>query len=405
MSVYWYRAKKGPQKVIEDSIEADSEREAIEKISRLGYVPVRIERRQHPTRAVSSDGSKITGRVRSREITIFSRQLASLIKSGVTILSALNIISEQSENPALKRILNDIHDQIREGSIFSAALARYPQVFSALYVAMIRAGEDSATLPEVLLKITDYRLKQEEMVSKIRMAMAYPILMAIIGISTIIFMFTFVMPRLMQIFINMEQALPLPTLILISLSEGLRQWGGWIVLVLAIAAIIVKQQLKTKAGRLSLSIIKLRMPLIGRFVLKAELARFSRTLSLLVRSSIPILKAIDIAIPVLDNEIIKNQLRHSYEELEQGGSFGASLKDSKLFPIFMSNLIKVGEESGNLDGALSEVADSYERDTDEAIRIMGNLLEPLMILLMGLIVGFIVVAMLLPIFEINVMAG
>ena len=405
MTVYKYRAKKGPRDIIEDTLQAQSEKEAIEKISQLGYIPIRIDKQEETSSSQGVLKTKSAGRIISREITVFSRQLASLIKSGVTILSALNIIAEQSENPNLRTVLNNIHDEIREGTIFSAALAKYPGVFSSLYVAMIRAGEDSGTLPEVLLKITDYRVKQEEMVSKIRMAMAYPILMAIVGISTVIFMLTFVMPRLMDIFMNMEQALPLPTRLLISLSDGLRQWGGWIILVLALAILIFRRQVKTRAGKLSLSVFKLRMPIMGNFVLKAELARFSRTLALLIKSSIPILKAIDIAIPVLDNEVIKNQLRTSYQELEQGGSFGESLKSSKIFPIFMSNLITVGEESGNLDGALSEIANSYERDTDEAIRIMGNLLEPLMILVMGLIVGFIVVAMLLPIFEINVMAG
>jgi len=228
--------------------------------------------------------------------------------------------------------------------------------------------------------------------------------MAIVGLATVVFMLTFVMPRLMRIFVNLGEKLPLPTRILISISQGLRQWWFWIILILAIIILLIRRQAKTKMGKLSLSIFKLHLPILGNFILKAELSRFSRTLELLIKNGIPILKAIDIAIPVLDNEVIKNQLRQSYKQLEQGGSFGRSLKNSKVFPLFMSNLITVGEESGKLDEALAEVASSYERDTDEAMRIMTSLLEPLMILGMGLIVGFIVVAMLLPIFEINVMA-
>ena len=235
MAIYKYRAKKGPQEIIEDSLEAQSEKEAVEKISRLGYIPVHIEKQEKTDSQEQIFETKTAGRIKSSEITIFSRQLASLIKSGVTILSALKIICEQSENPNLKAVIDDIHDTIREGSFFSLALAKYPQVFSSLYVAMIRAGEDSATLPQALLEITHYRVKQEEIVSKIRMAMAYPILMAIIGVATVIFMLTFVMPRLMQIFINMEQALPIPTQVLIYLSDSLRQWGGWIILILVIA--------------------------------------------------------------------------------------------------------------------------------------------------------------------------
>jgi len=205
-------------------------------------------------------------------------------------------------------------------------------------------------------------------------------------------------------YMNLGQDLPLPTQMLISISAGLKQKGLLSLLGLSIAIAIMNRQLKTRAGRLSWSIFTLRLPLLGKFILKAELARFSRTLELLLENGITILKAIDISIPVLDNEMLKNQLKESYKSLEQGGSFGRSLKNSKFFPAFMSNLIIVGEESGKLYDALREVADSYECDTDEAMKIMGSLLEPLMILGMGLIVGFMVIAMLLPIFELNVMA-
>jgi type II secretory pathway component PulF len=404
MPTYRYRAKKGPQEIIESKIQAQSETEAIEKINQIGLIPIRIEE-EHPTAsAKTSYWSKPKGKVPSREITIFSRELASLLKSGVPILAALNIISEQSESIHLKNTLRIIHDAVKDGSTFSAVLSMHPNIFSPLYVAMIRSGEDSGALAEVLLRIAGYRAKQEEMISRFRMALAYPVLMAIVGLGTVIFMLTFVMPRLMKVFINLGQDLPLPTKILIFTSNGLRQWGFWIILILALIILILRRQMRTKAGRIPLSLLKLHLPLYGKFTLKAELARFSRTLELLIKNGIPILQAINIAIPVLENEIIKNQLKQSYKELEQGGSLGRSLRNSRLFPLFMTNLIIVGEESGNLDEALSEIAGSYERDTDESMRIMASLLEPLMILAMGLIVGFIVVAMLLPIFQINVMA-
>jgi len=404
MPTYRYRAKKGPQEIIESKIQAQSETEAIDKINQIGLIPIRIEEEHSTTSAKTSYANKPKGKVPSREITIFSRELASLLKSGVPILNALNIISEQSESIHLKNTLRIIHDAVKDGSTFSAVLSMHPQIFSSLYVAMIRSGEDSGALAAVLLRIADYRAKQEEMLSRFRMALAYPVLMAIVGLGTVIFMLTFVMPRLMKIFINLGQDLPLPTKILIFTSNGLRQWGFWIILILALIILIFRRQMRTKTGRISLSLLKLHLPLYGKFTLKAELARFSRTLELLIKNGIPILQAMDIATPVLENEIIKNQLSKSYKELEQGGSLGRSLRNSRLFPLFMTNLIIVGEESGKLDEALSEIASAYERDTDEAMRIMASLLEPLMILAMGLIVGFIVVAMLLPIFQINVMA-
>jgi len=406
MPTYKYRAKKGPGDIVEGAIEAPSESEAVDKLSHMGYLPMRIEEEgakpgQNQGREHVLKGA--LGRVRSREITVFSRQLASLLRAGVPILSAINIIAEQTENANLKKVLYDIHDAVKEGGNLSSGLMQYPRIFSPLYIAMVRTGENSGALPEALLRISDYRTKEDEIYSRLRMALAYPALMGAVGVATIIFMLVFVMPRLMGIFVNMGQDLPLPTRLLISISGGLRKWWWAIIVVLAIAASLVKAQDRSKAGRIYFSVLKLSIPIFGKLTLKAELSRFSRTLALLVESGISILKAIEISIPVLENEVIKNQLAQSYKDLEQGGSFGRSLKNSKLFPLFMTNLIIVGEESGKLGEALAEVANSYEKDTDEAMKIMASLLEPLMILGMGLMVGFIVVAMLLPIFEINVM--
>jgi general secretion pathway protein F len=418
MANYNYRAKKGIHEIVSGSIEAQSEKEAIEKISALGYLPLHLEESSHPQEFSSpvlgkpegsglqpnSQSQKPKGRIRGKEITVFSRQLASLLKSGVPILTAINIIREQSENPSLKLVLYNIYNEIKNGSTFSSALEVYSNNFPLLYIAMVRTGENSGALAGALLRIADYRAKQEEMLSRLRMAMAYPILMAIVGIATVVFMLTFVMPRLMGIFSSLGQNLPLPTRILISVSDGLRHWWFWILLTLVVVISLIKRQLKTKIGKTAWSILKLRIPIFGKFTLKADLACFSRTLELLIKSGLPILKALEIATQVLGNEIIKERLTKSCKALEQGGSFGRSMQDSRLLPLFMVNLISVGEESGNLADALAEVADSYEQDTDEMIRIMSSLLEPLMILGMGLIVGFIVVAMLLPVFEINVMA-
>ncbi len=401
MSLYRYKAKRGPQDIIEDLIEAASEKEAVEKINALGFVPMRVEEEissSHP--AVSS--GKSFGKVKGRQITVFSRQLATLIRSGVPILRAIHIIMEQSENRTLKNILGDIHDNLKEGSTFSSSLAAHPDCFSSLYIAMIRAGEDTGALPGALLRITDYRMKQEEFMSRLRMALAYPILMAVVGAATIVFMLTFVIPRLTKLFLSMGQDLPLPTQILISISRALRE--AWVWFLFAVILLIFIRQSKSGAGKLFLSRLKIRLPLFGKLILKANLSRFCRTLELLIKSGIPILKALDIASAVINNEILQEKLKTSTKELEQGGSFGRSLKTSGLLPSFMTNLVMVGEESGKLSEALSEVADAYERETDEAVKIMTNLLEPLMILVMGLIIAFIVIAMLLPIFEINLMA-
>jgi type II secretory pathway component PulF len=400
MATYLYKAKKGSEGIVEGTIEARTEKEAIEKLGNIGYLPIKIEL-EGKTAGQPQPLRKAPAKVKSRNVTIFSRELASLLKSGVPILSAIDIISEQSEDPKLKDVLRHVHSSIRDGSTFSSILAQYPNIFSSLYVAMIRAGENSGALSDALLRIADYRVKQEEIMARFRTASIYPMVMAFVGLATVVFMLTFVMPRLTQIFLRIGQELPMPTQILISISTILRERWQAVALASLFFVIVARGQAKTRAGRLSMSLLKLRLPIFGKFILKSELARFNRTLELLIKNGIPILRAIDIAIPVIDNEIVKNQLNQSYKELEQGGSFGRSLKNSPLFPAFMSNLIIVGEESGKLDEALAEVSTSYERDIDEAVKIMSNLLEPLMILTMGIIVGFIVMAMLLPIFEIN----
>jgi len=403
MPIYRYSAKKGPREKTGGKIEALSEADAVEKLSQMGCLPTHIEEDRQPVSSGGDISQKLPVRVKTRDITVFSRQMAILLRSGVPILKGIDIISEQAESPGMKKMLSSIYDMIKEGGTFSSALMQYPRIFSPMYVAMVKTGENSGALPDVLLRIADYRAKQNEMLSRFRMALAYPALMALVGTGTVIFMLTFVMPRLMKIFVSTGQDLPLPTVVLLFISNTLRRYWPAIIFILSVALLFIRRQAKTAAGRAFFSAFSLRLPLFGKFTLKAELARFSRTLELLVRSGIPILRAIEISIPVLSNKVIGDILWNSHKELEEGGSFGRSLKNSKLFPPLMTNLIIIGEESGRLDEALGEVANAYERDTDEAMQSMASLMEPLIILIVGSVVGFIVVAMLLPIFEINMM--
>lgn len=404
MKLYKYRAKNGPEKIVEGKLEAETKEEAIEKVYQRGYTPVRV---QETTVEKKVERVKVSAssfdKVKFRDITIFSRQLASFIKSGMPILRALTIISQQSESPNLKRMLDNVRTKVKDGDKLSLALSAYPRAFPPLYIAMVHAGEDGGALPEAFFRISDYRQKQEEIMSRVRMALVYPVVMACVAAGTIFFMFTFVMPRLMRMFSNLGEDLPVITKILISISKWLRL--GWPFMVLGIGVIffVVRQKARTKAGGIALSRLKLKLPIFGDLIRRTELARFSRTLELLIRSSIPILEAIKIAIPTLDNEAMRQELVRSCKELEQGASFGKGLKKSNLFPVFMSNLLVMGEESGQLEQALAEIASSYERETDETVKVITTLLEPLVILVMGVVIGFIVIAMLLPVFQINLM--
>ncbi len=405
MPLYSYRARKGPNEIVEDTIEALHREDAVEKISRMGYLPIKVEEKAAGARPAPSSQSLsfFRGRVSSRDITIFTRQLSTLIRSGVPILTALNILAEQSGSPGLQRMLSRVSQDVKEGLSFSRSLESWPKVFSPFYVAMVRAGEDSGGLQETLLRIASYRQKQEDLVSRVRAAMAYPILMALVGIGTVVFMFVFVLPKLSTLFVTMGQQLPWPTRVVIGISTFLRQKWPWLFLGIGSLGFLVSRTSTFKAHQKFMSLLALRVPVVSRFFLNNEFARFCRTLEVLIVSGIPILRAMSVSIPILSNVIIKAELERSRQELEQGAGFGKSLKRSKLFPPFLVSLISVGEESGKLGEALAEIARAYEQECDDTLRVMTSLLEPLMILSMGLVVGFIVVAMLLPIFEMNLM--
>ncbi|MBI4358371.1 MAG: type II secretion system F family protein [Candidatus Omnitrophica bacterium] len=412
MGTFRYRAKETSGNTIEGVVEAVTAQEAVDKINRLGYMPVRVEetastKKEQPqpsTPSLSQAVPSLRRKVKSKEITAFGRQMSSLIRSGVPILRGISIVSEQSANSHFRSFLNQIHEDVKNGSTFSSALSRYPHLFPPLYIALVSAGETSGTLDQTLAKVTDYRQKQEEILSHIRSAMIYPAFMAIAGVGTIVFMLTFVMPRLMGVFGNLGGDLPLPTKILIQISTAFRQ--GWLWGAVATAALLIAVLFRgKKSGKknLILNRLQLQVPVFGSLALKAEIARFSRTLELLIKSGIPAIQAIETATPVLSNAILKNELIRCAQDLKGGSSFGKSLKESKWFPIFMTNLLTIGEEAGKLDEALAEIAIFYERETAEAVRTMTSLIEPLMILAMGLVVGFIVIAMLLPMFELNMM--
>ncbi len=417
MPQFVYKAKKGPSDVVQGFIEAATQEEAVDKLSDMGLLPVFVEESKGPvvqkevpipqqktkeeTPSAAKPKMNLFGRIKSSEITIFSRQLSSLLKAGVPILRALWIISEQSENPKFKAVLAHAQSEVQNGKPLSAVLSQYPKLFPPIYIAMVRTGEDSGSLQETLMRIAIYRQRQEEILSRVRTAMAYPALMAVTGIGTVIFMLTFVVPKLSTLFANMGSKLPLPTRILVMLSGFFHQ--KWLIgaCALLIVGFTLFLRLSGDLAKKLWSQWGLRIPIVKDFILKAELARFARTLELLIKSGIPILKSIEITAPVLKNTVLRGEFVKILADITGGGSLGKSMRQSSAFPLFMSNLVSVGEESGKLDEAMEEVANFYEKETDESIRIMTSLLEPLMILVMGAVVGFIVIAMLLPMFELN----
>ena len=426
MPEYLYKAKNGPGDVVQGSLEAASQDDAVDKLDQMGLLAIRLEElKPNSKEAKKAEREKeekvlvpkagpqaaapraprpkpaLFARVRSTEITLFGRQLASLIKSGVPILRALWIIEEQSENPLLRKFLARAQAEVNNGRALSAVLADHPKYFSPLYVALVRMGEDSGNLQEAMLRISDYRQRQEEIFSRVRTAMAYPILMGFTGLGTILFMLTYVIPKLTKLFSSLGTSLPLPTRILMNVSGAFQRPALWLSAGSVVLVLVVVSRWQAERVRWLWSVASLRLPIVKGFVVKSELARFSRTFELLIQSGLPILRAIDSAVPVLSNRVFRRELEKASRDLTGGGSLGQSLRNAGVFPLFVSNLVSVSEESGKLDEAMREIAQFYERETDEQIKIMTSLMEPLMILVMGLIVGFIVMAMMLPMFELN----
>ncbi len=401
MPTYVYKAKKESAETVMGQVSAENQDEAIELIHQLGLLPVSVEESTSAGQLVREIKST---RVKGKETYIFSKQLASLIKSGVPLLQALEVIARQTKNQTFAKAIRDIMSGVRNGRSLSSCLSDYPQIFSTLYVAMVRAGEESGNLREMLFRLAEHQKSQEEISSKVRSALAYPAFMLLIGISTVIFILTFVMPKISVMFKDLGQELPWPTVVVLGISHVIRTAGiGGIVAALFLV-LAVSRWSQTQQGRLAVSRIVLAIPFLKTFFLRVDLARFCRTLALLLKSGLPILRAIEVAVPTLNNNFVKRDILACVQGLTAGNSLGSCLRQSSLVPDMMSQLISVGEESGSLTESLADIAESYEQDINEAVKFMTTLLEPIMILSVGVVIGFIVFAMLLPIFQMDLLA-
>ncbi|MBU0897354.1 MAG: type II secretion system F family protein [Candidatus Omnitrophota bacterium] len=402
MPYYKYRAKRGPDETVEETIQARTEEEVVATINQAGLVAIKIE--QVPS-LVSPNNErafpKSSIKIKERLITIFSRQFSNLLKSGLPILRSLSIIKEQTPDNRFVDVITKLEEEVKRGKQLSQIMPSYPNVFNPLYIAMVKSGEESGELAEALSRISQYRQKQEEFFSKVRVAAAYPILMLVVGAATVISIMTFAMPRLIAIFSETSQELPLITKILIKVSNNLHDQGEWIGLTILLVFFILRRKSKTKTEELTFSLIKLHLPGLGNLVRKFEIIKFGRTFQLLCNSGIGVLRALKLSMPVVSNRIMRTELESIYERLSDGSSLALEFKNARQIPLFVANMIAVGEESGKIGEALGEITNFYEQEVDEALKIVACLLEPILILGIGLVVGFIVVAMILPVFQIS----
>lgn len=399
MPTFRYKAYSATGASVSGTVEADSERQATQQLKGKGLLPREVLE-EGGAQGPSGSFSFRRG-VPADELSLFTRRLATLVASYIPLFEAMGSLCEQEENGPLRQALVRVKERIAEGASLSRALAAEPGIFGESYVSMVAAGEAGGALDAVLERLADFLEEQEQVRSKVTSALAYPILMVIVGGGVMLFLLTVVIPRIVTIFEDSKAALPLITIILIKVSHFLQGYW-WIPTALIIASVpLYRRAMMRDDLRLKRDALLLRLPMAGGMLQRLILSRFARVLGLLLSSGVPIMKALEITGEVVVNRVYRTYLRGVMEDVAQGGSLSGSLKKSPLFPPLLVHLAGVGEKSGNLDGMLIKAGVAYEREFSSRLTKVMGLMEPLLVLAMGVAVGIVVLAVLLPIFELN----
>ena len=406
MPVYEYTALDRAGKNVVGIIDADSTVAARQKLRASGKYPVQIKETTAKAKSESAAGFSLPSlfnRITPDDIHALTRQLATLLNAGIPLVGALDALMEQTTSPPLKKIIAQIKESVNEGNSLTVSLTRHPKLFSNIYINMVRAGEASGSLDVVLERLAEFGEHQQALKGRFQAALVYPVFMAIIGTGVLFFLLSFVVPNLTRIFTEMKQVLPLPTTILIWFSDFMRSYW-WAILVVIVAIIIgIREFIKSPKGRHIWDTLKLHLPVIGQINRKIALSRFGRTLGSLLQSGVPLITSLQIVRNIVNNVLIGAVIDEAMEDIQAGKSLNLALSRSIWFPPVFRQMVSVGEQSGDLEGMLHKVADSYEREVETRITGMTALIEPIMILFMAAIVGFIVISILLPIFEMNQM--
>jgi len=400
MPEFLYKATTLKGETVEGLMDGKDEESIIQGLHRLGYIPIRISLAQ-----IKGSSFRLTSilpkRVGIKDLLVFTQEFSTLISAGLPMDRSLNILSSLTENEKLRETTKEILTQIEGGSSLAEALSQHPRIFSRLYVNMVKAGESGGFLEKILSRLAQYLQSVKEIKEYLISVMIYPLFLTIVSGLSVAILVTFVIPRFAKIFSDMGQAIPVPTQIMLFISHLVRSywWAG-----LGIIALIyfgLKIYTKQEERKVTWDRFKLRWVAIGEIIKKVEVARFSRTLGTLLQSGVSILPALSLAKEISQNRVISRSIAHVHDRLREGKAISKSLEETGVFPPLAVHMIGVGEETGRLDEMLIKVAETYEENVQSSIKRFVSLLEPLIILFMGLIVGFIVISMLLAIFSIN----
>ena len=392
--LYRYVAKDKTGKNVSATLEAGNENEVVDILHKKGLVVVSINKEKKKT-------SIRTKRVKSEDIVIFSRQLATMIDAGIPLMQALGILAEQIENKNLQKVVVTVRQDIEAGVSLPDALAKHPGAFSELFVNMARAGEASGLLNDILERLANYLEKAAALRRKIRSGLIYPAVVVSMAIIITAVLLLKVVPTFKGIFEILGGELPVPTLILITVSDILRQYFLILVGILILGGYLFKRYISTEKGRYNFDKRLLQLPLFGELFRKVAIAKFSRTFSTLVKSGVQILNALDIVGKTSGNRIIEEAVNNCRQAIREGEPIATPLQNSGVFPPMVTRMISVGEKTGQLENMLSKIADFYEEQVDAAVAGLVSIIEPLVIAFLGIVIGGIVIALFMPIFKIT----
>ena len=412
MPVYQYKGYKNDGGAAAGIIDAESPKIARVKLRKVGVFPTDMVEQGSATAGSttgpSSRASAGIGRspaLSTNDVAMMTRQLATLLVAGLPLVDAIGVMVEQTEKKAVKSLMADIREKIRGGGTYSSVLEAYPREFSQIYVHMVRAGEASGALDQILFRLAEFLEKQLALKHKVTNAILYPALMMIVGVAVLFFLMTFVVPKITAVFTSLKQALPWPTVLLMSISNFLADYWAIILGGVALAVWAVRRAMKTDAGQLTADRWLLKVPLIGEVSRMVAISRLTSTLATMLASGVQLLDAMDVAKRVMSNRVLEQAVEGARQNIREGETIAEPLKRSGEFPALVTHMIAVGERSGEMEEMLRRIGNIYDGEVDRVITRFTSLLEPIMILVMGVLVFFIVVAILLPIFEMGQMVG
>lgn len=399
MPIYSYKGLDKTGKELSATINTESIISAKQKIKSMGILLIEIKEKK--SKESSGINFTIGRKVKVQDLALMTRQLATLVKAKIQIVEALAALEDQVENDHLRLVLSEIKRDVNEGSALAKSMSKHPKVFNNVYINMVEAGEASGTLEIVLLRLADFTEAQLKLKNKIQGAMTYPVLMALIGVAMMIIIFTSVIPKIAKVLVSMKKELPIPTQIAINISYYLQNYW-WLLIVFVIIIIwAFLKYISTKNGERRWHAFILRLPIFGNLVKMINVSRFCSTLSTLLSSGVPILIAMNIVKNLVPNVLMKGAIEKSREIVSEGGSMAIPLKESGHFPAMVTHMITLGEKSGELEEMLKIIAENYEDQVESKISGLTSLLEPIMMVGMGLAVGFIVMAVVVPIMDIS----